>query len=46
MDLAKQHQKLLELMEKAQKALSRKESKKILKKVQKIGRKISEDSEI
>jgi len=46
MNLEKQHQKLLKLMERAQNALTRKECKKILKKVQKIGRKMGDNSEI
>jgi hypothetical protein len=46
MNIEKQRRKLLKLMEKAQNVLSREESKKILKKVKKIGRKISGKSEI
>jgi hypothetical protein len=46
MNLEKQRRKLLLLMEKAQNALSRQESKEILKKVKKVGKKMAGKSEI
>lgn len=46
MNVEKQRKKLLKLMEKAQNALSREESKEILKKVKKVGRKMAKNSEI
>jgi len=46
MNIEEQRRKLLKLMEKAQNVLSREESKEILKKAKKIGRKISGKSEI
>ena len=46
MNVEKQRKKLLRLMEKAQNALSREESKKILKKARKVGRKMAKNSEI
>jgi len=45
-NIEKQQKKLLKLMERAQNVLSREESKEILKKAKKIGRKISGKSEI
>jgi hypothetical protein len=46
MNIEKQRRKLVSLMEKAQNALSREESKEILKKVKKVGKKIAKNSEI
>ena len=46
MNIEKQRRKLISLMEKAQNALSRQESKEILKKVKKVAKKMSGKSEI
>ena len=46
MNIEKQQKKIVLLMEKAEQATSRKESKEILKKVRKIARKRAKKSEI
>lgn len=46
MNLEKQQKKIVLLMEKAEQATSRKESKEILKKFKKVRKKIAKNSEI